>query len=70
LTSLLGGVRFPGLLAIPILLDHHHRVSQDGVQGIRVRFTITMMVAMRMAVLSDGLRVSSNGRGSAVAACE
>jgi cytochrome c oxidase subunit 2 len=35
----LGGVRFPGLLAIPILLDHHHRVSQDGVQGIRVRFT-------------------------------
>jgi hypothetical protein len=57
-------------LAIPILLDHHHRVSQDGVQGIRVRFTITMMVAMRMAVLSDGLRVSSNGRGSAVAACE
>jgi hypothetical protein len=34
----LGGVRFPGLLAIPILLDHHHRVSQDGVQGIRVRF--------------------------------
>jgi hypothetical protein len=53
-------------LAIPILLGHHLRVSQDGVQGIRVRFTSPFWSAKRTAGDAQRQRWRRNSRTSLV----